>query len=275
MTNSKDLSEIYRQQIYFLDKSCTDYDNGTEIEAVRIAGHIRTLVHDVQLTQTTPKTTTALNSLENLLKGKVIADDAKFKEANKFIQQLKSLSNKTVTSPSKSLLTQLNLKEGIKYIDSKGPNLINGLSNFTFGQGSIEITSEAFSFPYVGLLYANISVVNNESNFTFTPLFKNKLHNKTQVKLVVFDAWWNGEIFDNRQGLKLSRKDVILNFANKDGYSHVDVDEAENYSAFKQINSFVIPYNDTSGRVKTIPLFPTVRQIAYELQESIKDIKTS
>lgn len=275
MTNTKDLSEIYRQQIYFLDKSCSDYDNGTEIEAVRIAGHIRTLVHDAQLTQTTPKTTKALNDLENLLKGKVIEDDAKFKEAKKLIQQLKSLSNKTVTSPSKSLLTQLNLKESFKYVDTKGTNHTNVLSNFSFGQGSIEITSEAFSFPYVGLLFKNMSIENNESNFTFSPLFKNKLYDKTQIKLVDFSAWWNGEIFDNRQGLKLSRKDVILNIANKDGYSHVDVDEAENYSAFKQINSFVLPYNDTSGIIKTIPLFPTVRQIAYELQESIKDIKTS
>ena len=68
---------------------------------------------------------------------------------------------------------------------------------------------------------------------------------------------------------------MILNIANKDGYSHVDLDEAENYSTFKQVNSFVLPYNNTSGTVKTIPLFPTVRQIAYELQESIKDVKTN
>ena len=120
-----------------------------------------------------------------------------------------------------------------------------------------------------------MSVENNESNFTFTPLFKNELYDKTQIKLVDFTTWWNGEIFDNRQGLKLSRKDVILNIANKDGYSHVDLDEAENYSTFKQVNSFVLPYNNTSGTVKTIPLFPTVRQIAYELQESIKDVKTN
>ncbi len=273
MTNTKDLSEIYRQQIYFLDKSCTDYDSGTEIEAVRIAGHIRTLVHDAQLAQTTPKTTKTLNDLENLLKGKVIVNDTKFKDADKLIQQLKSLSNKSTTSQSKSLLTQLNLKDTIKYFDTKGPNLINGFSNFAFGKGSYEITSEAFSFPYVGLLHTNMRMENNEPNFTFSPLFKNIFYDKRQIKLVDFNVWWNGEIFDNRQGLKLSRKDVILNLANKDGYSHVDVDETENYSAFKEINSFILPFNDTSGTLKTIPLFPTVRQIAYELQESIKDVK--
>lgn len=277
MTNTKDLTELYRQQIYFLDKSCNDYDAGTEIEAVRIAGHIRTLVHDAQLTQGTPRTTTALTELEKLLKGKVITDDAKFKEVNKLIQQLKSLSNKNTISPSKSLLTQLALKDTIQYVDTKGQNHLSGLSNFSFsGAGSIEVTSEAFSFPYVGLLSTNMRVeTNGENHFTFTPLFKTNGYDTTQIKRVDFNTWWNGEVFDNRQGLKLSRKDVILNIANKDGYSHVDVEEAENYTVFKQINSFVLPYNDTSGTVKTIPLFPTVRQIAYEFKESIKDIQTT
>jgi len=55
---SAEFEEILKEQIHLLKKSNLEFDNGDEIEAIRIAGHLRTLLH---------QTSNSTSLLEHLL----------------------------------------------------------------------------------------------------------------------------------------------------------------------------------------------------------------
>jgi hypothetical protein len=55
--SQQELEEILKEQLHLLTKSCKSYDEGDELEAIRIAGHLRTILHQ----------TTDPNSLLELL----------------------------------------------------------------------------------------------------------------------------------------------------------------------------------------------------------------
>jgi hypothetical protein len=110
--------------------------------------------------------------------------------------------------------------------------------------------------------------------------------NKAQSTYIDFDSWWSMTVLSNHdQSITLSRKELILAMANKDGGSHIDSSLDEKYAAFSRLNSmghlvaYNIPLSPEGGLPKTlegvkfeaVPLaeFATVRQIGHEVLETL------
>ena len=89
-----------------------------------------------------------------------------------------------------------------------------------------------------------------------------------------FEEWWGAErIFSSSQS-SLTRKDLVLSVANKDGGAHFDSKVQKKYDDFRYAwsgGSTLVGI--TSGKARgydNIPTYPAIRQIAYELLKSIK-----
>ena len=89
-------------------------------------------------------------------------------------------------------------------------------------------------------------------------------------KKIDFDSWWNKPVFVDRQGRKLTRKNLILTAANQDGGAHVDPSLDETYAdlskngfGFTVIHSTEVLRMDKPERV-------AIRQIAHEVLKTLK-----
>lgn len=93
----------------------------------------------------------------------------------------------------------------------------------------------------------------------------------TESSLLSFENWWTEDVFKS-QSHSLSRRDLVLFVANRDGGAHVDGDVDLRYDAFRKSWSGGSSLVGTgSGSVRgydNIPTYPGVRQIGYELLHS-------
>jgi hypothetical protein len=86
-----------------------------------------------------------------------------------------------------------------------------------------------------------------------------------------FDGWWAAVVLDDKRGNRLSRRDVVLQLANKDGGAHVDPQLSANYAAISRTPGFGWTLNDPlgarpmPGRVERV----TMRQITYEVIKTL------
>lgn len=91
-------------------------------------------------------------------------------------------------------------------------------------------------------------------------------------RILPFEKWWNGLAIAVSPEESFSRKDIVLTVANKLGGAHVEPEIDEVYDKLMNRNSlgwfFLI---DGSSKAFGDPVPMTVRQIAYELLESMKD----
>ncbi len=87
-----------------------------------------------------------------------------------------------------------------------------------------------------------------------------------------FDAWWNEQVIVDGAGENFTRRDLVLTLANKDGGAHVDPELDVKYVALTRGNSLGWVASDGNGQrpLSDVELF-SVRQIAYELLESLKE----
>lgn len=93
----------------------------------------------------------------------------------------------------------------------------------------------------------------------------------TTAMRLPFKEWWEEIVFRNADH-RLSRKDLILAVANKDGGAHFDQEVETRYDAFRQTwsgGSSLIGIRSREHRgYDNIPSFPAIRQIAYEVLKS-------
>lgn len=94
-----------------------------------------------------------------------------------------------------------------------------------------------------------------------------------EVAFLAFDEWWGNEhIFDAGESY-LTRRDLILSVANKDGGAHFDSAVEKKYDDFRHSWSGRSTLVGTrSGVVRgydNIPVYPAVRQIGYELMSTL------
>lgn len=84
-----------------------------------------------------------------------------------------------------------------------------------------------------------------------------------------FEDWWNEIIFDDKLFF-LSRADVVLSVANKDGGAHVDPEFDESYSRITKNNSLGHYIETNVGVIppSNNPIYASIRQIACEVLES-------
>jgi len=89
-----------------------------------------------------------------------------------------------------------------------------------------------------------------------------------------FDNWWSEEEVFKSSKASLTRRDIVLSVANKDGGAHLDAKVPEKYDHFRKTwsgGSTLTGINSGIARgYDNIPTYPAVRQIAYELLSSLQ-----
>lgn len=150
------------------------------------------------------------------------------------------------TNSSHSLLKQMNKKTQIQYIDST----LDG--------------SLMSAHALVGMRITNKS----GQKSGYSPRLDRY---KDKYKKIAFDTWWNQIVCKDKHGNTLSRQNLILIMANKDGGAHVDSKISTAYEGLKYDNAMGWTFTNGSkqGPLEDM-LYASVRQIAYELIESLK-----
>ncbi|MFA6253485.1 MAG: SEC-C domain-containing protein [Patescibacteria group bacterium] len=149
------------------------------------------------------------------------------------------------TSQSTSLLTHLKMKD-TRFLDTASDNWSDN------------------TMTYSGLVAMQMA--------TGTPPHYIPLLDSAKGKPVEFAAWWNGIIFVDNTKNTITRKELILSVANKDGGTHVDQILDEKYGQLSRCNS--LGWNAAQNGKDVGPLRApenaSVRQIAHELLKTLK-----
>ena len=95
-----------------------------------------------------------------------------------------------------------------------------------------------------------------------------------EQKYINFEEWWDKEeVFRSNQS-KLTRKDLVLSMANKDGGAHFDAKVKEKYDTFRHEwsgGSTLVGIKSGIARgYDNIPVYPAIRQIGYEILCTLK-----
>ncbi len=95
-----------------------------------------------------------------------------------------------------------------------------------------------------------------------------------ESQFIEFNAWWNEEkVFESVES-SLTRRDLILSVANKDGGAHFETKVQKKYDDFRHSwsgGSTLVGNN--SGHLRgydNMPIYPAVRQIGHELLSTLK-----
>lgn len=175
-----------------------------------------------------------------------------------------------------SILTQLNRKD-VLFKDSAIQYTTNpGFSYFSVTGGFFNNTM-SLGNVYMGLVYKNVngsinpnSLKNNPPEFTFKPLFSRD-GSIPEIKEKPFNDWWEQIIYEDPfSKYKLSRKDLILSNSEKDGFAHFDEKLNDEYMKFLQSDSLELILNDEKIIFKNNPAKNSIRQIGYEVIETLK-----
>jgi hypothetical protein len=89
--------------------------------------------------------------------------------------------------------------------------------------------------------------------------------------MLELDAWWNECVFENTKH-RLTRRELVLAVTNKDGGAHFDAEVEECYDQFRKSwsggSSLAGLLSGTNRGYDNIPIYPAIRQVAYELLHS-------
>lgn len=94
-------------------------------------------------------------------------------------------------------------------------------------------------------------------------------------KYVKFPDWWNENVIVDSKKNTFNRRQLILSLCNKDGGAHVDPELDESYANLTRNNSVGwVTLNGTDEEPLMDVEKHSVRQIAYEMMESIVRMKS-
>ncbi|WP_083124891.1 hypothetical protein [Mycolicibacterium tusciae] len=88
-----------------------------------------------------------------------------------------------------------------------------------------------------------------------------------------FDEWWTNTVIKDAAGTEYSRRKLVLALSNKEGGAHVDPVADADYDALAKSNSlgWSVEVGEEDPRpMAQNPVFPSMRQISYEVLESIR-----
>jgi hypothetical protein len=152
---------------------------------------------------------------------------------------------------AKSLLGQLNLKTNPFYDSSS-------FKRYNERPWDIAV--------YTGLIGQCINASSQE--VSYIPILDRQVE---EARWIDFDTWWNMVVIKDERKNIFSRKDLVLNMADKDGGVHIDPVITEKYAAISRQNSLGWRGSMNSASYKPIP-YPeraAIRQIAHEVLKSI------
>ncbi len=169
-----------------------------------------------------------------------------------------------------SILQQLG-KKNILFKDSAIPYTTNpGFSYFDIN-GSISNSVISVSVVYMGLLYKKVQGSDKTLEFSFAPLFRRE-NLKPNITEKPFNDWWVQVVYEDPfSSYKLTRKDLILSSAEKDGYAHFDPTLNAEYDNFLQSDSLELVINGEKIMFKNNPAKNSIRQIGFEVIMTLKD----
>jgi len=161
------------------------------------------------------------------------------------------------TSASISLLKQLGVKDKMQYLDSASP-----IDPKPTGE-----THQGRRVMSVSGLPGLVAISPTRQGFKFlAPLDISPL----AAGYIDFDSWWTEENIPGHEKRRHSRKWLITEMANKDGGAHV---APEVTLAYKELNNSSLGHtviaNGIEGYINS-PAAVSVRQVAWEVLESIK-----
>ncbi|MDH3052339.1 hypothetical protein QEN42_21135 [Gordonia alkanivorans] len=84
-----------------------------------------------------------------------------------------------------------------------------------------------------------------------------------------FEEWWNTPVMRDSKGREFSRWNLVNILSNKEGGAHVDPKPHAGYVGLSQENSLGW-YLNGDKPLESNPVFPSVRQISYEVLESFR-----
>ena len=84
-----------------------------------------------------------------------------------------------------------------------------------------------------------------------------------------FDEWYNDEVLDDGTQ-KMSRKSVIENIAEKVGGCHLDTNSTNEQKTFQKPEALRAVLNGKQIEFQPAPIYVSLRQIAWEVIESLK-----
>ncbi|HTD02674.1 hypothetical protein [Undibacterium sp.] len=124
--------------------------------------------------------------------------------------------------------------------------------------------------PGLGLNVANNLMFDvMKMTLTAAPMTSDVAHRM----IVSFDGWWNREVvFFNNETLQITRRDLVLWLANKDGGAHVEVPPPARYKVVQDGMNFTWTLGAPGGVEKKVQVsefqLAALRQFAYELLNS-------
>lgn len=265
-----DYAVVFGQQKCFLLKSCADFDEGDENEAIRIAGHLRTILHDsYQKKNYDTKLPDTLTEIKELIAKESFTDKKKvLNKLNGVRQKIEQQQKNQILS--KSLLTQLNQRDKVKFLDTSIPK-----NFFAFYTINSLINTTIVSKSYFGLLAKEVNVLDGKELVKYAPLC---LHNNFDSYLprcpkLDFEDWWHKEIYKDGRGTVFSRKDLVTFVANHDGYAHIEEGVDIKYQSFKDANILDNFINSNKKEKVNLATLASIRQIAFETLMTLNDIK--
>jgi hypothetical protein len=150
------------------------------------------------------------------------------------------------TSNSHSLLGQLGEKSNLAFLDTAAPILAGNL----------------LGTPGLVLFRSDGRQV------TYAP----KLDESLRRNAKPFERWWHDPVTKDSDGTLFTRRDYILALANKEGGTHVDPNLNAEWAALTRRNS--LGFFGANSKGQSVPLgspaAPSVRQIAYELDQTLR-----
>lgn len=183
------------------------------------------------------------------------------------------------TKKSKSLLFQLNMKSALRMYSTAHPFYPRNLLPYN-GLVMMKLTSTATSSVVVSLTLmgeepeytGNVPGDAATGQMAYIPRVSGPPSPRDQEKQMPFGIWWNEIVVKDKLGEIFTRKDLVLQTADKEGGAHVDPALDEEYAKLARLNSS--GWRVSTGAIVTrpdnSPIAPSIRQIAHELLISIE-----
>ena len=174
-------------------------------------------------------------------------DEGNMSEGKRIAVQIRLLVHDT--GNSHSLLSQLGKKEVMRFCDT-----------------SIDYDPRNLK-PMPGLVIIKMST---EGSGWFAPL--DDLSPPRLRQKVSFSQWWDKIVLPVDRNILLTRKDLVLAVAHKDGGAHVDPRLDKRYAEITRYDSmgWEFYFNGVKQNFRN-PVLVSLRQIAHEIIRSLKD----
>ncbi|SCY13651.1 hypothetical protein SAMN02927916_1228 [Flavobacterium anhuiense] len=207
---------------------------------------------------------------QDLIDDCISFDSNQERKAKDIAGRIRTLLKDGPNKYTRSILQQLG-KKNILFKDSSIPYTTNpGFSYFDIN-GSISNSVISVSGVYMGLLYKKVQGSDKTLEFSFAPLCRRQ-GLKLNITEKPFNEWWEQIVYEDPfSSYKLTRKDLILSSAEKDGFAHFDPTLNEEYEKFLQSDSLDLIINEEKIKFKNNPAKNSIRQIGFEVIMTLKD----